>query len=270
VVGHGATEGAGRVAADRETSIRRGVEVLLALGSEQAIEHGGLGVTRIAESLGREKSQISRTLKILAEHGLVDRDPDTLVYRLGWRIFALANLAGERRLLDAGRPQLQQLVARLSERAHLSVSQGADTLTIASESPPQSLQTVGWVGRTNPAYCTSVGQALLFDHSRAELDLLFDGVRFERLGPNTARNVRELAARIDAARERGYAIADEEMEPGLVAAGAPVRDAHGRIVAAVNVSGPKFRLAGRLPEVGREVAAAAAELSAAISGTGPA
>ena len=157
--------------------------MLLALGSEQAIEHGGLGVTRIAESLGREKSQISRTLKILAEHGLVDRDPDTLVYRLGWRIFALANLAGERRLLDAGRPQLQQLVARLSERAHLSVIQGADTLTIASESPPQSLQTVGWVGRTNPAYCTSVGQALLFDHSRAELDLLFDGVKFERLGP---------------------------------------------------------------------------------------
>ena len=156
--------------------MRRGVEVLLALGSEQAIAQGGLGVTRIAETLGREKSQISRTLKMLAEHGLVDRDPDTLAYRLGWRIFALANLAGERRLLDEGRPLLQRLVATLSERAHLSVLQGADTLTHRVRvRPAQSLQAVGWVGRMVPAYCTSVGQALLLDHSRAELGLVFDG-----------------------------------------------------------------------------------------------
>jgi DNA-binding IclR family transcriptional regulator len=53
---------------------------------------------------------------------------------------------------------------------------------------------------------------------------------------------------------------------GLTAAAAPVRDAHGRIVAAVNVSGPTFRLAGRLPEIGRQVVAAAAGLSAAIGG----
>jgi IclR family KDG regulon transcriptional repressor len=246
--------------------MRRGVEVLLALGSEQAIAQGGLGVTRIAEQLGREKSQISRTLKILAEHGLVDRDPDTLAYRLGWRIFALANLAGERRLLDEGRPLLQRLVARLSERAHLSVLQGTDTLTIASESSAQSLQAVGWVGRMVPAYCTSVGQALLLDHSRAELGMVFEDVRFERLGPNTARNVAQLAARIEAARERGYALADEEMEPGLLAVAAPVRDAHGRIVAALNVSGPRFRLIDRLDVMGREVAAAGVELSKALGG----
>ena len=246
--------------------MRRGVEVLLALGSEQAIAQGGLGVTRIAEQLGREKSQISRTLKILAEHGLVDRDPDTLAYRLGWRIFALANLAGERRLLDEGRPLLQRLVARLSERAHLSVLQGTDTLTIASESSAQSLQAVGWVGRMVPAYCTSVGQALLLDHSRAELGMVFEDVRFERLGPNTARNVAQLAARIEAARERGYALADEEMEPGLLAVAAPVRDAHGRIVAALNVSGPRFRLIDRLDMMGREVAAAGVELSKALGG----
>ena len=47
-------------AGDRETSIRRSLEVLLSLGSEPAIESGGLGVTRIADLLGREKSQVSR------------------------------------------------------------------------------------------------------------------------------------------------------------------------------------------------------------------
>ena len=80
----------GRGTPDRETSTRRSLEVLLSLGSDAAIARGGLGVTRIAEMLGREKSQVSRTLKTLADFGLVDRDPDTLAYRLGWRVFGLA------------------------------------------------------------------------------------------------------------------------------------------------------------------------------------
>ena len=137
----------GRGAPDRETSTRRSLEVLLSLGSDAAIARGGLGVTRIAEMLGREKSQVSRTLKTLADFGLVDRDPDTLAYRLGWRIYALASLAGERRLLDDARPVLRRLVDEFEERAFLSVLQGADTLTILSESPAYAVQAVGWVGR---------------------------------------------------------------------------------------------------------------------------
>lgn len=251
---------------DRETSIRRGLEVLLSLGSEAALEGGGLGVTRIADLLGREKSQVSRTLKTLADFGLVERDPDSLAYRLGWRLFALASLAGERRLLDAGRPILARLVDAFEERAFLSVLQGSDTLAILSESAPTSLQASGWVGRTTPAYCTSVGQALLFDHDAGELARVFRGVAFARLGPGTARDLDELAARIAAARARGYAISDEEMEPGLVAAAAPVRDGSGRIVAALNVSAPKFRFGDRVEEAGAALVVAAADLGAALAG----
>jgi DNA-binding IclR family transcriptional regulator len=272
VVGDGATsDDADRVSpavapGDRETSIRRSLEVLLSLGSEPAIESGGLGVTRIADLLGREKSQVSRTLKTLATFGLVDRDPDSLAYRLGWRIYALASLAGDRRLLDLARPILRQLVDAFEERAFLSILQGSGTLTLLSESAPTSLQASGWVGRETPAYCTSVGQVLLFDEDDAGLRRVFGGVTFRPLGPGTPRNLEEFAGRIAAGRERGYALADEEMEPGLVAAAAPVRDASGRIVAALNVSGPKFRLGDRLDEAGAALVAAAADLSAALAG----
>lgn len=268
MVGDGATNPR-RVAPeppDRETSIRRGLEVFLTLGTDQAIADGGLGVTRIAEMLGREKSQVSRTLKILAEYGMVDRDPDTLAYTLGWRIYALANLAGQRRLLHAAPAVLRGLVTRLAEGAHLSVLQGTETLTVMSQSPSQAIQAVSWVGRTVPAYCTSNGHALLLDHSPQELALLFADTAFERRGPNTVTNVAALNERIEAARARGYATADEEMEPGLVAAAAPVRDMHGRIVAAVNVSGPKFRLGERIDEAGRAVVDAAQALSATLRG----
>ena len=89
----------GRVGGERETSIRRGVEVLLSLSSDESLDMGGLGVTRISELLGREKSQVSRALKALNEYGLVERTKDN-GYRLGWRLYALAQLAGERRLLE--------------------------------------------------------------------------------------------------------------------------------------------------------------------------
>jgi IclR family transcriptional regulator, KDG regulon repressor len=253
-------------AGDRETSIRRSLEVLLSLGSEAAIESGGLGVTRIADLLGREKSQVSRTLKTLATFGLVDRDPDSLAYRLGWRIYALASLAGDRRLLDLARPILRQLVDAFEERAFLSILQGSATLTLLSESAPTSLQASGWVGRETPAYCTSVGQVLLFDEDDAGLRRVFGGVTFRQLGPGTPRSLEDLAGRIAAGRVRGYALADEEMEPGLVAAAAPVRDPSGRIVAALNVSGPKFRLGDRLEEAGAALVVAAADLSAALAG----
>jgi IclR family KDG regulon transcriptional repressor len=272
VVGDAATsDAAGKAspavaAGDRETSIRRSLEVLLSLGSEPAIESGGLGVTRIADLLGREKSQVSRTLKTLATFGLVDRDADTLAYRLGWRIYALASLAGDRRLLDLARPILKQLVDEFEERAFVSILQGSATLTLLSESAPTSLQASGLVGRETPAYCTSVGQALLLDEDIAGLTRLFRGVTFQQLGPGTPRTLEDLAARIAVGHARGYALADEEMEPGLVAAAAPVRDPSGRIVAALNISGPKFRLGARLDDAGAALVAAAADLSAALAG----
>jgi len=253
--------------ADTATSLRRGIDVLSVLRGEKALAANGLGVLRIAELVGSDKSQVSRTLKILAEYGLVDRDPQTRAYRLGWGLFALAAQAGDTHLLAAAEPVVKELGRTLGERTHLSVLQGTDVLTLLSESPEHAVQTAGWVGRLVPAYCSSSGQALLLDHTREQLRGVLGGVRFLRLGPNTPRSLAELTRRIEHARARGYATVDEEFEPGLVAAAAPVRDFRGRIVAALNVSGPKFRFGDRLEEAGAEAAEAAETLSARLGWT---
>src|SRR5581483_4814345 len=182
--------------------------------------------------VGQDKSLVSRTLKVLAEYGLVDRDSQTLAYRLGWGVFALAARAGDTRLLEAAQPVLRRLVERLGERAHLSVLRGAEVLTVLSESPPRAIQAAGWVGRTVPAYCTSSGRALLVDHDRDRLGALLGPGPFGRFGPSTPGTLDEVAARVEDARVRGYAVADEELEAGLVAVGAPVRDFRGRVAAA--------------------------------------
>src|SRR5918997_3550546 len=248
----------------REVNLRKELAILIVLGREEAVENGGLGVVRIAELIGREKSQVSRALKMLAESGLVDRDPSTLHYRLGWRFVALAARAGEQRLLSVAHPLLERLMKSLGETIHLSVLQGAEVLTVLSKSPPHAVTAVGWSGRTVPVYCTSSGRALLFDHDHDALSELLSGIEFRELGPDTVHNVGELYERVVAARDRGYALVDEEFELGLVGAAAPVRDFRGRIVAALNVSAPKFRLGERLEAAGKEVKRAADELSALL------
>ena len=254
-----------RVVGVKETNLRRELAILTVLGGEEAVEDGGLGVVRIAGLIGREKSQVSRTLRVLAESGFVDRDTTTLQYRLGWRFFALASRVGEQRLLKVAPPLLERLVENVGETAHLSVLQGVEVLTVLSESPPHAVKADGWAGRTVPIYCTSSGRALLFDHDHDALSSLLSGVEFRELRPGTVRNIEELEGSIVHAREQGYALVVEEFEFGLVGAAAPVRDFKGQLVAALNVSAPKFRLGGgRLEGAGREVKRAADELSALL------
>lgn len=250
--------------AQSESSLGRGLDILLALDSEEAAANGGLGVVRIAKQVGREKSQVSRALKTLGDKGLVERDALTLDYRLGWRLFALAAQAGERRLLTAAPEALSALVVSLGETVHISVLEGSEVLTVLSQAPDRAVAATDRSGFRTPATCTSSGRALLLDHERAELELLFEQADFPTRGPGAPRDVGQLYERILAARANGYALANEEFEAGLVGAAAPIRDFRGRIVAALNVSAPEFRFAQSLDQAGREIKEAADELSSRL------
>ena len=135
------------------TGLRRGIRVLEALASDEALA-GGLGVLRIAELVEQDKSQVSRTLRTLAEHGIVDRDPETRAYRIGWSVFALAARAGDVRLVAAGEPVVRELAQSLGERVHLTVLQGAEVLTIVSHGTPHAIEAAGWSRPTAPRPAT--------------------------------------------------------------------------------------------------------------------
>jgi IclR family transcriptional regulator, KDG regulon repressor len=251
------------MAEERATSVRRAFDLLFALGTDEATAAGGLGVVRLAELVGSEKTRVSRTLRTLDEYRLVERDASTQAYRLGSALFSLAALYGPRRLRASAPPFLRRLVVEQDERAHLSVLDGALVLTILSEAPTHALQAAGWVGRSVDAHSTASGRALLLDHDLDALARRFPEP-FPPAGPNAPRDVAELSARLGVDRDRGYAVAVDESEVGLVAVAAPLRDFTGTIVAAVNVSGPGFRLADRLESCGSSVRATAVDLSAQL------
>jgi IclR family transcriptional regulator, KDG regulon repressor len=235
-------------------TLGRALDILDLLGGDEAAANGGLGVVRIADLLGREKSQVSRALKTLSARGFVDRDPETRGYRLGWRFYGLAARTGRSRLVVFAPRVLNELVASLSETAHLSVLEGTEVLTLLSVPSPRLVQASDWSGLTVPAHCTSAGRALLLDEDRGALVARFSETR-------TRRELDELQRRLGRAREVGYAVVDGEFEPGLVGVAAPVRDFRGAIVAALNVSGPAFRFGDRVEGAGPGLRRAANELS---------
>ena len=258
------------MAAAGEMRLERMIDILTALGEPESTRDGGLGVVRIAQIVGREKSQVSRALRTLDQAGLVERDEGTREYRLGWRLYALAARGAGQRLLALAPPVLHDLVAALGETAHLTVRDGDAVVTLLTESSPSVVRAIEWTGRTVPAHCTSAGRALLLDHDERSLRALLGDGELPAPGPDAPRDIAELARRIAAARALGYAAIDGEFEDGHVGVAAPVRDFCGRIVAALNVSAPAFRLGGRrLDTAGREIRDRAGELSSRLAPGAP-
>lgn len=252
------------------SGLRRDLELLQALASDEARQRGGLGVVRLAEMLQREKSQVSRALRALEKVGLVERDLETREYRLGWLVFGLAARAGSPRMLQLAPPIMRDLVDRLGESVHLCVLQGNQALTVLTEAPAHAFRAAGWVGRAFPAYCSSSGRALLLDCSLDELARRFLNVTFERFGPaQLVHNVNDLYQQVLLARQAGYAAVCEEFEYELVGVSAPVRDFRGRVVAALNVSAPKFRLIDSIENAGREAIASANQISFGLGWVDP-
>lgn len=251
---------------DSLSSVVRALAVLRALGQ------GAMRVQAVAEAVGKEKTQVSRTLKVLAESGFVERDPGTMEYRLGWQLFALASAAGEDRLLREAPAVLRDLVRKLGEAAYLTVLAGSAAVTLLTERPGRALQANEWIGRSSPLSCTSSGRALLIGLPDDAVESLLSAYPDPLPGTSRApQTIPELLDRLRAERAAGHVVAVEEWEPGLVAVAAPVVDFRGEAVAAVNVSAPVFRLPPEaVAPVIDAVTDAAARLSAVLGSAGQA
>ncbi len=243
----------------------RGMKVVFAVGARQQAGEPGATVADVASDLGRDRSQVSRGLKVAQQEDFLIRG-ERLAYALHWGLYADAQAITEQRLRTDGLSALEGLVAATNEGCFLGVLQGDSTVTIGERVPADSRMIGSWIGRPYPAYCSDAGQALLWDASEEEVRTVFADTEFVGHGPNTPASVDDFLGRLEQARARGYSVVDEEAEPGLYSIAVPVRDFRGEVVAALQVVGPKSRLEGRRSEC----AAAAVEwgrwLEAALRG----
>lgn len=230
----------------KSSSMGRGIQAVLAVGARHAAGFPGGTVADIAADLGKDRSQVSRSLRSAGQEGFLARTSRT--YELDWSLLTDAQLITGRRLKTDGGTALDALAGGVDEACFLGVLHGNSTVTIGESVPPSSNLVGSWLGRPYPAYCSDAGQAVLWEASDAEVRTVFAGVDFVRHGPNTPRDVDDFLARRAAARDRGYSIVDQEAEPGLYSLAVPVRDFKGDVVAALQIVGIKDRLEPRRDE----------------------
>ena len=229
---------------------------------ELVAESGELGVTELGRRLDVHKATASRLASTLAAGGLLERDPVTDRYRLG---FGLVRLAGAAMagldLVSTARPVLGDLAERTRETVTLGVLSGDEVVSIDQVTGTRSIVSVSWVGRRTPLHTTSTGKVLLAAMDDSEVARRA-GRRLERSTPNSITGPKELRSQLEQIRRQGYAQTLEELEEGLNAVAAPVRQADGTVVAALSVSGPAFRVRPvDLPRLGRLTIESAETLS---------
>jgi DNA-binding IclR family transcriptional regulator len=239
-----------------ETGLRSVTRALRSL--EMIAEAGELGVSELGRRLGVHKATASRLAATLADRGLIERDPATDRYRLGFGLIRLAGAAmAGLDLVSTSHPVLEELADRTRETVNLGVLSGDAVVYIDQVSGARSIVSANWVGRRTPLHCTSNGKVLLAHMGESERERLLDGA-LERATERTIVDREELRAQLGEIRARGWAQTLEELEEGLNAVAAPVRGAGGEVVAALSVSGPAFRMRPiDLPRIARETVEAA-------------
>jgi IclR family pca regulon transcriptional regulator len=165
-------------------------------------------------------------------------------------------------LPEVAGPHLERLVERVRESSSVAVLDEPDVVYVARVPTRRIMSVAISVGTRFPAYPTSLGRVLLAGLDDAALEAYLACVAPEPLTPHTITDPGALRAELARVREQGWAMVDQELEEGLRSLAAPVRDAAGSVVAAVNVSAPARR--GTADQVREELLPPLLEAAAAI------
>ena len=217
--------------ADFVQSLERGLAVICAFDKD----HAELTLSEVAAATGVTRATARRFLLTLARLGYVRTDGRYFsltprVLELGYAYLSSLSLP------EVAEPHLEALVAEVNESSSVSVLDGEDVVYVARV-PVSRIMTVAIsVGTRFPAYATSMGRVLLAGLPDDELEAYLSKVDLARLTSKTVGSPSALRSELAKVRAQGFALVDQELEEGLRAVAAPIKDRLGRVVASLNIS----------------------------------
>lgn len=238
-------------------SVDRAIHVL-----EILARRGEAYVSEVAAEIDVHKSTAFRLLGALEARGLVEQAGERGKYRLGFGIVRLGAVTGRIDITQQSRPVCEDLAEELGETVNLAVLQESYAVNLYQVRGPGAVTAQNWVGQLTPLHATSSGKILLAHLPEKERSALLTETGLKKVTPRTITAKTKLERNLAEARERGYAWALEELELGLHAMAAPVRDRDGEVIAALSASGPAYRLSEeRLHELAPVLVKGAQEIS---------
>lgn len=239
-------------------ALTRGLAVLTCFTPEQP-RHSLLELSR---RLRVPKATLYRLLEGLCASEFLEAEPSG-GYILGIKAFEVGSAYLAR--LDfpqTARRGLEELAATCRETASLGVLSHGEVVYVAIERAQREIGIQSQVGARHPAHCTALGKALLAGLPDTEVLEILALTGMPARTEHTITSPVAFLAELHAVRDRGYAIDNEERAYGIKCIAAPIRNDLGRVVGAISVSGPSFRVSAEtLPQLIADVTAAAAAVS---------
>lgn len=212
-------------------SLARGLSVITAFDGD----HPEMTLTEVATRVGLSRATARRFLHTLVELNYVRTDGRTFVLTPQVLRLGTAYLSGLG-LPQVAQPHLERLSTEVGESTSAAVLDGDEIVYVARVATRRIMSVGITVGTRFPAYATSMGRVLLAGLAAPDLDAYLARADLRALAPGALHDVRALRDELDRVREQGWAAIDQELEPGLRSLAAPIIDADGQVVAALNIS----------------------------------
>jgi len=227
---------------NRDPLFNQSVEKAFAILEVFGDERRAMNLSEVAEAVGMTKSSAQRCTHTLERLGYLRRDPRVKRWVLTPQALGMAHayLSGHP-LIEQATTHLIDLNQASGESVSLSEPYETDMVFVARFPSHKRFFIHMPVGRRLPMFCTASGRAFLSGLPPAEAQKIVRRSSLKQFTPHTLTDPQEILEHIAAAREAGYAWANQEYYRGDVTIAAPVFGDDGMPVAAVNISAPTSR-----------------------------
>jgi IclR family pca regulon transcriptional regulator len=220
------------------TSLARGLSVIQAFSQKKR----QLTISQLSGKTGLSRAAVRRCLYTLARLGFAGSDDGRHFY-LGPRILALGySYIASMPLATTAQPVLERLSHELHESCSISTLDRSDIVYVARANVTRIMSIDLGVGSRLPAFCTSMGRILLASLPAEDLEGYLRQTELKPFTERTITSVDKLKQVLRLISRNGYAIVDQELEPGLRSMAVPIQNASGKIVAALNVGAHAHRV----------------------------
>ena len=204
-----------------------------------------LGITDLSNRLNLQKNNVFRLVVTLKAKNYIEQNSSTGKYRLGIKTRTLGQVATRQiDLASQAHPFLSELKQQCHEACYFSVIKDGYTCSLVGVESDLPVRVTQQVGSSRPLYCTAAGRVQLAFMDPLKLKDLLSGQ--EIYGCTAHTNTLPDALHLELAKvaKNGYAIDDQEHDPGVMEIAAPVFDSNGAIFGALSILGPQMRLTG--------------------------
>lgn len=201
-----------------------------------------IGINDFRNNLQLHKRNATRLLATLENRNYVELNKVTNRYRLGINTFQLGQwVAKKMKLHSQSMPILKSLTEVCNETCYLGVLKGSNVVYLDTVESSLPVRIIPKVGTMLPVHCTAAGKVLLANLIEKEQWGGITLTDMRQYTPNTIIDTQHLLKQLEEVAVQGYALEDEEMDPGVRGVAAPIRDYTKRVVGAISISGPVTR-----------------------------